>query len=143
MDTVKLCAYNQTVQCFLGLDVIAGEFSDASLDGWKWTLKPESGAGLWIVPFRGIPESASRYPLDLVYLDEYCRVVDVVESFPAFRVSPSSPSAASVLALPLHSIRSSQTKPGDQLDIDVTEEMERKLKRAAESIGVAASQLQS
>ena len=35
-----------------------------------------------------------RVPLDLIYLDEECRVIEVVESFPTFRVSSSSPRAA-------------------------------------------------
>ena len=76
------------------------------------TLALKSGEGLWMAPFRGIPETDMRVPLDLIYLDEDCRVIDVVESFPTFRVTPSSPRAASVLALPTHSIYSSQTQAG-------------------------------
>jgi hypothetical protein len=143
MESLKLCAYNQTVQRFLGLDIIAADFSDASLKDWMFTLTPRSGTCLWIVPFRGLPESAFRFLLDLVYLDENCRVIDVVESFPAFRVSASSPSAASVLLLPVHSISSSQTKPGHQLKFDIDEKMDRKLKRTSDSVGVAASKAQS
>jgi hypothetical protein len=140
---LKLCAYNQTVQRLLGFDITAAEFSDASLKEWMLTLTPRSDAGLWIVPFRGIPESYVRFPLDLVYLDEDRRVVDLVESFPASRVSISSPSATSVLILPAHSIRSSRTKSGDQLDIDVPEEMERKRKRTSNSSGVAGTKTHS
>jgi hypothetical protein len=66
-------------------------------------------------------------PLDLVYLDAECRVIDVVESFPTFRVPPLSPQATSVLALPTHSIYSSQTQSGDQLMLCAAEEMERRL----------------
>ncbi len=80
-------------------------------------------------PFRGIPEKKMRVPLDLIYLDEDCRVIEVVESFPTFRVSSSSPQAASVLALPTHSIYSSQTQPGDQLVLCVAEEMQRRLEK--------------
>jgi hypothetical protein len=140
LESLKLCAYNQTVERFLGMDIVAAEFTDATLKDWMLTLTPRSGAGLWIVPFRGIPESAVRFLLDLVYLDEDCRVVDVVESFPAFRVSTSSPSATSVLVLPAHSISSSQTKPGDQLDIDVDERIGRKLKKTLYAGEVGNSQ---
>jgi hypothetical protein len=91
------------------------------------TLALKSGEGLWIQPFRGIPEGGMRVPVDLIYLDEECRVIDVVESFPTFRVTPSSPHAASVLALPTHSIYSSQTQPGDQLVLGAAEEMEKRL----------------
>jgi hypothetical protein len=82
-----------------------------------------------MAPFRGIPETKMRDPLDLIYLDEECRVIEVVESFPTFRVTPSSPQAASVLALPTHSIYSSQTQPDDQLVLCAAEEMQRRLER--------------
>jgi PilZ domain-containing protein len=131
MESMKLCAYNKTVDRFLSLDIVAAEFSDASFTDWMFTLAPGSGAGLWMVPFRGVPESALRFPLDLVYLDKNRRVLDVVESFPASRISPSSPSADSVLALPAHSIRASGTTAGDQLDIDAADAMDRKLKRVS------------
>jgi PilZ domain len=52
-----------------------------------------------------------------------------VESFPTFQVSSSSPRPNSVLALPAHSIYSSQTQPGDQLVLCVAEEMEGQLQR--------------
>ena len=51
----------------------------------------------------------------------------VVELFPTYRVSPSIPPAASVLALPAHSIFSSQTQAGDQIGFGLAEEVERKL----------------
>ena len=62
-------------------------------------------------------------PLDLIYLDEDCRVIEAVESYPTFLASPSRPRAASVLVLPAHSIYSSQTQMGDQLVLCVAEEM--------------------
>jgi hypothetical protein len=68
-------------------------------------------------------------PLDLIYLDDECRVIETVESFPTFQASSSSPRPGSVLALPAHSIYSSQTQAGDQLVLCVAEEMERRLER--------------
>jgi hypothetical protein len=65
----------------------------------------------------------------LIYLDDDCRVIEAVESFPTFQVSSSSPRPGSVLALPAHSIYSSQTQAGDQLVLCVAEEMERRLER--------------
>jgi len=129
MESRKLCAYNQTRECFLGLEVTAADISYANLKDLIATLALKSGEGLWIVPFRGILATGMLVPLDLVYLDEECRVIEVVESFPTFRVTPSSPRAASVLALPTHSIYSSQTQPGDQLVLCAVEEMERRLER--------------
>ena len=61
-----------------------------------------------------------------------CRVLSHLPGQPA-----RARSAASVLALPTHSIYSSQTQPGDQLVLCIADEMERRLERlhrlAAES----------
>lgn len=139
MEPRKLCAYNQTRECFLGLEVTAADISYANLKDLIATLVLKSGEGLWITPFRGILATGMLVPLDLIYLDEECRVIDVVESFPTFRVTPSSPRAASVLALPTHSIYSSQTQPGDQLVLCAVEEMEERLQRFAGPTGSPGS----
>jgi hypothetical protein len=131
MEPGQSCAYNQTRECFLGLHVVAGDLSGASLQEWVATLKPNSGAGMWLIPFRGIAATDATVPLDLLYLDSDCRVIETVEFFPTFKVSPSCPPAASVLALPAHSIFSSQTQAGDQLMLCPADEMEWRLERLA------------
>jgi hypothetical protein len=145
METQKHCAYNQTRECFLGLEVAVADLSYAELEAWMATLVFKSGEGLWMAPFRGIPHTGLPVPLDLIYLDQDCRVIETVESFPTFRVSPLSPRAASVLALPVHSIYSSQTRPGDQLVLCVAEEMEQRLdrlsKRGSETVAVQSAVL--
>jgi hypothetical protein len=140
MEIRKHCAYNRTRECFLGLEVAAADVPYASLKDMMATLALKSGEGLWMTPFRGISESGMRAPLDLIYLDEDCRVIEVVESFPTFRVTPSSPQPASVLALPTHSIYSSQTQPGDQLLLCEAEEMERRLAQGSGSNSAAVVQ---
>jgi hypothetical protein len=137
MELQRLCAYNQTRECFLGLEVASADLTYSALQDMLGKLTFKSGEGLWMAPFRGIPEKNMRVPLDLIYLDEDCRVIEVVESFPTFRVSPSSPQAASVLALPTHSIYSSQTQPGDQLVLCVAEEMQRRLERFSSPAAVS------
>jgi len=123
------CAYNQTRECFLGLEVKTADLPPMRI-GELMTARPlKSGEGLWMSPFRGIPASAIPAPLDLIYLDAKRRVIETVESFPTFQVSSSSPRPDSVLALPAHSIYSSQTQPGDQLVLCVAEEMEQQLER--------------
>jgi uncharacterized membrane protein (UPF0127 family) len=127
MESRTHCAYNQTRECFLGLEVKAADLPSTRV-GELMTARPlKSGEGVWMTPFRGIPAAAMPAPLDLIYLDEECRVIDTVESFPTFQVSSSSPQPNSVLALPAHSIYSSQTQPGDQLVLCVAEEMGRQL----------------
>jgi PilZ domain len=139
MDQRQNCAYNETRDRFLGLEVVAGDFSTASLIDWMPILTPSSHAGIWMVPFRGIPATDARVPLDLVYLDESCHVLDTVEFFPKFRVSPSSPAAASVLALPTNSIVASQTQKGDQLLLCAAREMEWRLKQLSRTESIPSA----
>ena len=128
MELQRLCAYNQTRECFLGLEVASADLSLAELKVLLGKIALKSGEGLWMEPFRGIPDTNMRVPLDLLYLDEDCRVIEIVESFPTFHAN-SSLHAASVLALPTHSIYSSQTQPGDQLVLCVAEEMQHRLEQ--------------
>jgi uncharacterized protein len=136
MESRKLCAYNQTRECFLGLEVDGADLSLAKLKDRIASLALKSGEGLWLSPFRGLPEWGIRVPLDLLYLDQDCRVIDVVESYPVFRANAATAQPASVLALPTHSIYSSQTQAGDQLVLCVADEMQQRLERFT---GLAAS----
>jgi hypothetical protein len=123
------CAYNQTRECFLGLEVTAAEFSYAGLEDRLAERGLNSGEGLWLVPFHGIPTTGLYAQMDLIYLDDECRVIEVVESYPTFLANPSRPQATSVLVLPAHSIYSSQTQAGDQLVLCVAGEMGERLER--------------
>lgn len=138
LELRKYCAYNQTRECFLGLEVRAADLSVAHSKDRIATLALKSGEGLWMVPFRGIPETGMRSPIDLIFLDEHSRVIEVVESFPVCAAS-SRLRATSVLALPIHSIYSSQTQPGDQLVVCVAEEMKSNLERFSNSSGSAVA----
>jgi uncharacterized protein len=129
MESRTHCAYNQTRECFLGLEVRAADLTPARAGETMLSRPLKSGEGVWMTPFRGIPASAIPAPLDLIYLDQDRRVIDTVESFPTFQVSSSSPRPESVLALPAHSIYSSQTQAGDQLVLCFAEEMEHQLER--------------
>jgi hypothetical protein len=142
MESRKLCAYNQTRECFLGLEVDGADLSLAKLKDRIASLALKSGEGLWLSPFRGLPEWGIRVPLDLLYLDQDCRVIDVVESYPVFRANASTAQPTSVLALPTHSIYSSQTQSGDQLVLCVAEEMQQRLERFT-GVGAAVHSAQS
>ena len=56
MELRRLCAYNQTRECFLGLEVAVADLSSADLKLLLEKLALKSGEGLWMAPFRGIPE---------------------------------------------------------------------------------------
>ena len=128
MELRMYCAYNQTRECFLGLEVTTGDFSYHALSReGALTIKPNEG--LWLTPFRGLPESGVTAPVDLIYLDKDCRVIDLVESFPGSRPTYSTSTPESLLVLPAHSIFLSETKVDDQFVLCVAEEMQRRLER--------------
>jgi hypothetical protein len=109
------CAYNETRKCILGVEIASGDFPAVTLAERLPRLTAKSGSGLWLNPFMGIPKIDVSVPLDLLYPDTDYRVIETVEFYSTFRVSPFCPPAASVLALPSHSIFASHTQPGDQL----------------------------
>lgn len=128
MEFRTYCAFNETRECFLGLEVMVRDVSYKALrrEG-ALTIKPSGG--LWLMPFRGIPESATAAPIDLIFLDRECRVIKLVESFPAAGRNTSMPSVDTLLVLPENSIVSSETRVGDQLVLCAIDEMQRYLER--------------
>jgi len=137
MESQRLCAYNETKRSLLGLDVVAGDFSNGSLADWMARLAPQTRAGLWLVPFRGIAAERGSAPLDLVYLDADCGVIDLVEFFPNFSASASTAPAASLLVLPSHTIHTSRTAVGDRLILSSLEEMRGRQGHASNQIELA------
>jgi hypothetical protein len=57
------------------------------------------------------------YALDLIFLDRNHVVVEVEENMSPFRISKLSLKAHSVLELPAHTLFSTETRVGDQLEI--------------------------
>ncbi|HEY3626405.1 MAG TPA: PilZ domain-containing protein [Terracidiphilus sp.] len=125
----QFCVYNQTSECFLSLGVTHG---DSTLSRFKGLL--EGGAqrydeGKWVDHPKAIHFFRVFSSRDLVFLDDKHRVIGVLECFPPFRFAPLGPEVASVLALPVDTINSSQTQRGNQLVICVAEELEFRLRR--------------
>lgn len=154
MEARKLCAYNQTRECFLGLEVAGADMAQAApgerIGERIKALGLRSGEGLWISPFGGLPATELPAPLDVLYLDEEGCVLEAVESYATSYARPgkslSSAKPASVLVLPAHSIYSSQTQTGDQLVVCAAEEMESRLEGLTSGRGagqVGAVQVES
>jgi uncharacterized protein len=133
MEGQKYCVYNQTRESFLSLGVTVAGSTVEHLRGLIERLTIKADSGLWLTPYRGIPPGHGLSPIDLVYLDSDYRVIQEVESFPTSTVVSLMDEAASALVLPVHTIYSSQTQPGDQLVICVADEMERRLERLSSS----------
>ena len=91
MELRAHCAYNQTRECFLGLEVDCRPNSPMRTSRSGLTERElRSGEGLWVNPFHGIPMTGLLSPLDLIYLDEDCRVIEAVESYPTFLAALAS-----------------------------------------------------
>lgn len=124
MELRAHCAYNETRGYFLGLDIIAGDFSGLDLGEMLSRLALKPNEGLWLTPFLGLPLAALCNPFDLVYLDDNCSVIESIASFPIFHSSSSLRPATSALILPLNTICSTQTQIGDRLLLCGAEKME-------------------
>ena len=84
---------------------------------------PTGRSAIWLKPFRGFPDGRWLPAMDLVYLDENCRVLEGIQFSPDFHSAPLRAKAESVLVLPPHTLYSTQTFAGDQLIICAAEEL--------------------
>jgi hypothetical protein len=126
VETLRCCAYNQTRERFLSINVEVIDPSQAGLYSHLATLEPQSETALWIVPFHRISPEHIKLPIDLVYIDRNYKVACTVESFP--HAQPIDPSlwASSVLALPAQTVSSTFTIAGDQLILCSVDQLKRR-----------------
>jgi hypothetical protein len=127
METPRHCAFNQSKECFLGLHITPVDLPYTRLRDAFGSLALKADEGICIHPFRGIPTTDVRVPVDLIYLSREGIVLDVVESFPANLPSSSSSEVSSVLVLPGQSIANSQTRFGDLVLVCAADEMQAHL----------------
>ena len=59
MESRAHCAYNQTRECFLGLEVDAADFSGEALDRRVTSRALKSGEGLWVISIPWVPDDRS------------------------------------------------------------------------------------
>lgn len=134
MDRQRFCVYNQTSECFLSLGVTVADTMLECLEEMIARPTFPHDEGLWLVLSRRLYPVSLRMasPIDLLYLDRNHRVIHGVESSSRLHIASQRMAAASVLALPAHSIYSSQTQTSNQLVICVAEALEFRLKSASE-----------
>ena len=125
----QYCVYNQTSESFLSLGVTQGDSILASFKGLLAGRAPRYDEGKWVVHPKGIHFFRLFSSRDLVFLDDNHRVIGIIDAFPPFGFAPLGADVASVLALPVRTISSSQTQAGNQLVICVAEELEFRLRR--------------
>jgi hypothetical protein len=91
-------------------------------------MRLRSDEGIWVVPSYGVHTIGVPFSIDLIYLDDKYKVIDLIESLGSFRIGPVRLQCVSVLELPSRAIYSSQTQVGDELLICSPEEMQEFLK---------------
>jgi len=126
---MRYCVFNKSRESFLALKILKADTLFARLKGLLGTLQLNSDEGIWVIPSQGVHTIGLRFAIDLIYLDENCRVLDVIESLGTFRIAPLRMECASVLELPTRTIYHSQTQIGDELLICSPEEIKRYLQR--------------
>jgi uncharacterized protein len=77
------------------------------------------GEGLWILPCEAIHTFGMQFPIDLVYLDRKMCVRKVKGQVRPWRLSACL-SAHSVLELASGTVRATQTRPGDVIQVSST-----------------------
>jgi len=137
----KYCVYNQTRERFVATDVEAAHASPDGAEARLRALEQGAGTGLWILPYQEISPTSIRLPVDLVFLNNDCVVLAIVESFPLASVPDSSAKALSVLAFPADAMAKGQMRAGDQLIISKPEEMKQHLQTMKEAKAEAPSTL--
>jgi hypothetical protein len=114
-----VCVYNKTRERSVATHAKVADGFFSRLVGLLGTnrLWVRTGNGLWIVPSHGVHTIGMLYALDLIFLDRYHAVVSVEEQVRPYRISKVSFQAHSVLELPIHTVSSTDTRVGDQLEI--------------------------
>ncbi|MGA8728948.1 MAG: hypothetical protein WB608_09375 [Terracidiphilus sp.] len=127
MDTRKYSVYNEARESFLSTGVTV---VDTTLEPLKLLrvmiegLALNADTGIWLTPLAEIPRVPRLSPFDLIYLDTEGRVVQGSELLPGVDFPVFKERAASALVMPLKTMSSSNTCPGDQLTMEVVEEAE-------------------
>src|SRR6266446_7218831 len=102
-----VAAVNRTRGIFLAENVRVARTHWTRLRGLIGTEESafQPGQALWIVPCRGVHTLAMRFPLDLIYLDQFNTVISLQQDVQAWRFAPVHLRASSVLELPTGTVR--------------------------------------
>ncbi len=130
------CVFNKTRESFLSFNVSAADTHFARLRGLAGRIRLAADEGIWVIPSQGVHTIGVLFAIDLIYLDDDCRVIHLVESFGSFRIGPIRTKCGSVLEVPIRTIYSSQTQVGDELLICSPREMEEYLRKSEASITI-------
>jgi uncharacterized protein len=122
MKKYRVSNLNQRTILITGVRVV-----DTTVETFKALIEDlalRDAVGVWLKPYRGIPDFAGLHPFDLILISDENQVVDLAVAYPNGKLSELPVPAANALVLPLHSISSSSTNVGDKLEIIEADENE-------------------
>ena len=105
---------NQTI---LGTKVLKAESFFQRLKGLIGTEFLEEGTGLLIAPCSSVHTCFMKYPIDVIFLDEYDKILHIIHSMQPYRFSPIVKGAKKVLELPAGICFSTGTAVKDQIEL--------------------------
>ena len=124
MGSSRYCVYNRNREVFLGKGIPVVETTQEPFKALIEDLTQGAHSGVWLRPFRGIPEARKLPRFDLVYLDDEQRVIKASELFSVHEFAPFRGRVASAVVLPSGAIKATQTYAGDELKIAPAEDLE-------------------
>jgi hypothetical protein len=140
METKTWCAYNATRGCTLSSRVTVADSEREPLKVLKVMIEGlarDSKSSLWLTPLLHAPQLMRQFPYDLVYLDADHKVIQGAALLPGVQIPPFLNQTASALILPLDTLASSETQPGDQFVVCAAEELESRLAEVSAPATVA------
>jgi hypothetical protein len=140
METKTWCAYNTTRGCALSSKVTVADSEREPLKVLKVMIEGlarDSKSSLWLTPLLHAPQLMRQFPYDLVYLDSDHKVIQGAALLPGVQIPQFTDQTASALILPLDTLASTETQPGDQLVVCAAEELESRLAEVSARAAVA------
>lgn len=108
---------NLTRQTLLASNVVVADEAAKRRKGLLGRELLSPGEGLWILPCEAVHTFGMQFPIDVVYLDRSHRIIKVSSNVLPRRLSVCV-SAHSVIELASGTIRDTQTRPGDSLNLE-------------------------
>ncbi len=106
---------NRTRNTFLGTRVKAATTFWSRLRGYIGRARPKQGEGILLVPCDAIHTWWMCFELDVLFLDDRGRVLELVQSLRPWKRTRKVPGARYVLEVPPGTIDASGTRVGDEL----------------------------
>ncbi|MHB1419227.1 MAG: DUF192 domain-containing protein [Bacillota bacterium] len=78
------------------------------------------GSAMVIRPCNSVHTVAMRFSIDVIFIDRECRIIRMIHQMRPNRFSPIIRKAAAVVELPAGTLKTSSTKMGDRVKVEVS-----------------------